>query len=86
MVLEVLRALVLASQNQNIAKIRVSVVEEVAEFLNNQKRHELAKIEEDGRILVTIRGKADVWPEFLELECADRSGNNVPFSPIPVRK
>ncbi|MCL2304130.1 MAG: Rne/Rng family ribonuclease [Planctomycetaceae bacterium] len=82
MVLEVFRTLVLASQKRDIAKIRVSVVEEVAEFLNNRKRHELAKVEEDGHTLITIHGKSDVWPEFLELECVDRSGNIVPFSPM----
>lgn len=82
MVLEVIRILVLASQRPEIAKITISVIDEVAEYLNNRKRHDLTKIEDDGKVEVVVRGKPDVWPEFLEIQCSDRNGTNIPFTAI----
>ncbi len=85
MVLEVIRILVLSTQRPDIARVRIAVVEEVAEYLNNRKRHELTQIEEDGKAEITIRGKADVWPEYMEIECFDSHGNAVNFSPTPKK-
>ena len=80
MVLEVMRILVLTSHRPEIAKIKVAVVDDVAEYLNNRKRHELSEIEAEGKSEIIVRGKPDVWPEYLEVECFDRNGNAVQFS------
>ncbi len=80
MALEVFRALVLASQKPNIAKIRVILADDVVEYLNNKKRLELATIERDGNVEIVIRAEPDVWPEHLQIECYDAAGKVVPFT------
>ncbi|MDR1493327.1 MAG: Rne/Rng family ribonuclease [Planctomycetaceae bacterium] len=78
--LEVFRILILAASCDDIKDVRVIVAEEVAEHLNNKKRNELAKIESNGKIQITIKGLPDIWPEHLEVECFDILGQPVPFS------
>ena len=41
MAIEVVRLLILASQRPEIAKISVTVADDVADYLNNRKRHDL---------------------------------------------
>ncbi len=82
MALDVFRALVLASQKPNVAKIRVVLADDVVEYLNNKKRMELATIEQDGNVEIVIRAQPDVWPEHLELECSDTNGKPVPFEMV----
>ncbi|HBT75849.1 MAG TPA: ribonuclease E [Planctomycetaceae bacterium] len=80
MALEVFRSLELASQQPEIVRIRVTVAEEVAEYLNNRKRSELATIEQEGDVEIIIRGKPELWPEHLEIECFDPQHHPVGFS------
>ena len=80
MALEVFRMLVLAASRTDVTKVRVSVAEEVAEHLNNKKRQELATVEGDGKVEIIIKGVTDTWPEHLEIECFDSSGQPVLFS------
>ena len=80
MVLEVFRTLILAASKDEIKTIRIMVVEEVAEHLNNKKRVELAKIEHDGNVEISIKGTTDIWPEHLAVECFDAMGQPVAFS------
>ncbi|MCL2624449.1 MAG: Rne/Rng family ribonuclease [Planctomycetaceae bacterium] len=80
MALEVFRTLILAASRDEITTIRIMVVEEVAEHLNNKKRVELAKIERDGNVEITIKGMPDIWPEHLAVECFDAMGQPVAFS------
>ncbi len=78
MAIEVLRKLMLGSQKQGIAKLRVTVSADVATYLNNRKRHELARLEEDSDFRVEILGNGAVSPEHLEIRCED--GNGRPLS------
>ena len=57
----------------------VRVAEDVASYLNNKKRRELTRIEEDEQLSVHIQGGEAFEPEFLEMECYDADGNEVPF-------
>ena len=81
MSLDVFRSLVLVSQYPNISKIRVTLAEEVVEYLNNKKRLELAAIERDGNVSIVITGKDNLWPEHLEIECFDANGKPVTLQP-----
>ena len=81
MAIEVFRTLVLASQQPQIDKIRITVSEETAEYLNNRKRAELATIEQEGSVEIVIRGKPDLWPEHLEIACFDSQDRPVHFLP-----
>jgi ribonuclease E len=69
----------LASQQEKIAQISVSVATEVANYINNRKRRELARLEEEGSVTVQILGAKGVAPEYMLLECRDEEGREVKF-------
>ncbi len=79
MSLEVVRLLILAGQRPSIARIVISVVDEVAYYLNNNKRHELARLETEGQMKVQVVGLKGVPPEHLVFECFDGEGRDVKF-------
>src|SRR5262245_45850118 len=79
MALEVIRRLLLASHNGEISRVTVSVANDVASYLNNKKRRELMRIEEQGNMLVLIEGRDHVLPEHVEFLCEDARGQTVPF-------
>jgi ribonuclease E len=79
MAIEVVRLLMLASQQEKIAQISVSVATEVANYINNRKRRELARLEEEGSVTVQILGAKGVAPEYMLLECRDEEGREVKF-------
>jgi ribonuclease E len=79
MALEVVRLLILAAQREQVAKVVVTVEFEVADYLNNRKRHELARLEDEGKMVVQIVGVEDASPEHLEMQCIDREGREVKF-------
>jgi len=77
MSLDVIRMLLLAAQQPQCVVVKVRVHESVASFLNNQKRKELSGLEEEGKMEIRVSGSESVFPEFLELDCRDESGNAV---------
>ncbi|MEE8450767.1 MAG: Rne/Rng family ribonuclease, partial [Thermoguttaceae bacterium] len=50
MAIEVVRLLILAAQRDKIAKVTVTVADAVANYLNNKKRRELARLEDEGNM------------------------------------
>ena len=79
MAIEVVRLLILASQLEEIAKVMVTVADDVATYLNNKKRRELARIEDEAAISVQVFGKEGVAPEHFVIECQDASGREIKF-------
>lgn len=79
MAIDVVRLLILASQRSAIAQVTVKAAEEVADFLNNKKRIELARLEQEGAMTVQIVGAEGVAPEYLIIECRDSDGREVKF-------
>ena len=77
MSIDVIRTLILASHLDKVQHISVRVNDEVAHYLNNSKRKELARIEEDGGLTIQILGSENSFPEHLELKCEDESGRAV---------
>lgn len=77
MALDVIRMLLLARQQTNVKSVSIKVHDEVASYLNNQKRKELAQLEDDSDFDIQILGSEFVFPEFLELDCKDSVGNTV---------
>jgi ribonuclease E len=71
------RMLILASHHEDVVKITVTVAEDVATYLNNRKRRELARIEDEGEINIQIFGRENVAPEHLLLEFEDETGREV---------
>jgi ribonuclease E len=79
MAIEVVRLMILAAQREDVARVTITVSDEVATYLNNKKRRELAKIEDDGHIQIQILGSESVIPEHLLIECHDTNGREVKF-------
>ncbi|MCE5267465.1 MAG: Rne/Rng family ribonuclease [Planctomycetaceae bacterium] len=79
MAIDVVRMLILASQREAITKVTITVAEEVADYLNNRKRHELARLEEAGKMSLQIIGVEGVAPEHLVVQCRDKDDREVKF-------
>jgi Ribonuclease G/E len=79
MAIEVIRLLILASQRPPICRMTVSVAGEVADYLNNKKRHELVRLEDEGSMVVQVVPEEGVAPEYLLLDCRDAEGREVKF-------
>jgi ribonuclease E len=77
MSIEVIRKLMMASQVEKVHKISVVVEEEVANYLNNRKRRELARLEDENNVVVTVSGREGISPEHLEITCEDASGREL---------
>jgi ribonuclease E len=71
MAIEVVRMLMLASQQPGAARVTVRVNDEVASYLNNKKRKEIIRLEDDGGLVVEIVGSKGQFPEHLEIDCRD---------------
>ncbi len=80
MAIEVMRLVILAAQREDVARIAITVDDEVATYLNNKKRREIARLEDDGQMAVQIYGRENVSPEHLAIECQDAQGREVKFS------
>jgi ribonuclease E len=77
MAIEVVRLLILATQHPDVTKITVTVADDVATYLNNKKRRELSRLEEENNIWVQIYGTEEASPEHLAIECHDAQGREL---------
>jgi ribonuclease E len=75
--LEVIRLLILAGQRPQITKVAITVAEDVADYLNNRKRHELARLEEHGHMAIKVIPAKGVPPEHLLIDCRDNEDREV---------
>ena len=82
MALEVIRKLIMCAHHERIARISVTVEEEVASYLNNRKRRHLTQLEDEHNLQVMVLSREDVSPEHLKIECEDSSGRNVKVADI----
>ena len=80
MAIEVVRKLLLRSHLEQVSKITVTVEEEVANYLNNKKRRELAKIEDDNNVQIQVLSGEGLSPEYLKIDCVDANGREVKFA------
>lgn len=74
MAIEVVRTLLLASQHADVARITITVADDVATYLNNKKRRELSRIEDESKVSVQVLAAKGVSPEFLQIDCEDAQG------------
>jgi len=82
MSIDVVRMLILVTHRQDIRSVTVTVHDEVAAYLNNRKRRELARLEDEGKMSVQVIGVKGVSPDHLAFECRDAEGREVKFSAI----
>ncbi|MBL8793654.1 MAG: Rne/Rng family ribonuclease [Planctomycetia bacterium] len=77
MSIDVMRLVQLAAHRPTVARVEIKVAEEVALYLLNKKRRELARLEETGEIQVNVTGKLGAAPEALEFVCYDNNNSEV---------
>ncbi len=77
MAIEAMRILIVAAQFEHVVRISVTVADDVATYLNNRKRRELAGLEDNGRVSIQILGIEHASPEFFKLECHDATGREI---------
>jgi ribonuclease E len=77
MSIEVMRMLQLNAHRPGVARIEVRVAQEVASYLLNKKRREIARLEEEGDIQVSVTGVAGGAPELLDFHCFDNNNNEI---------
>jgi ribonuclease E len=78
MAIDTMRRLLLAVLAERVAEIIVNVHDEVAEYLNNNKRRFITDLETQYRLTIRIVGQKHVSPEHLVIECHDADGHVVP--------
>jgi ribonuclease E len=80
MAIEVVRKLLLRSHSNQVARITVTVEEEVASYLNNKKRRDLVLIEQENNVELQVVSGEGLSPEYLKLDCVDANGREVKFA------
>jgi ribonuclease E len=81
--IEVMRLVQLAAFKEAVATVRVRVAAETADYLLNNKRKELGKLEDEAKVGISVRGEIGVPPELLEVFCVDANGNELKIHPLP---
>ncbi|HMP17735.1 MAG TPA: Rne/Rng family ribonuclease, partial [Gemmatales bacterium] len=86
MSIEVMRMLQLAAWRPNVSRVRIRVAETLAQYLLNRKRKEIARLEDEGKIQVTILGVPGALPETLDIQCLDEQGGEIRLTRPPEAK
>jgi ribonuclease E len=77
MAIEVVRKLILAAHLEGLSRVTITVCDEVATYLNNRKRRELTKLEDENGITIQVLGREGISPEHLQIECLDANGREL---------
>ncbi len=77
MAIETMRKLLNCAQTSGVARITVTVEEEVASYINNKKRRELYQLEQEGTVEVQVVSGEGLSPEYLKIDCVDANGREV---------
>jgi ribonuclease E len=77
MAIEVVRKLLTCAQTTGVARITVTVEEEVASYLNNKKRRDLVQLEQESNVEVQVVSGEGLSPEYLKVDCVDANGREV---------
>ncbi|MCH8830343.1 MAG: Rne/Rng family ribonuclease [Planctomycetes bacterium] len=81
MAIEVIRLLMNAAHRDEVKRITVDIHERVANYLNNRKRKEIARIEESCGVDINISFHSDVGPEHLQMNCLNEHGTDLKNQP-----
>ena len=81
MSIDVMRLLALATNREEVRRVHVAVAPEVATYLNNRKRLEIAKIEAEANLVIQILPEAHAPAEHLALQFYDAQSNEIRIAP-----
>jgi ribonuclease E len=77
MAIDVMRLLMTHANHPDVSKVTVDVHERVAAFLNNRKRRDITRMEEEYDTAISINALAHVTPEHLKFYCTNEMGTEV---------
>jgi ribonuclease E len=75
--IEVVRLLLNSIHRDSVAKITVEVHDRVSAYLNNRKRKDLIRFEEENNVSIHINSRGDVSPEHLQIRCYEATGTEL---------
>jgi ribonuclease E len=75
--IEAFRLLLLASHREGTTHVTLAVADDVAEYLNNRKRRELAALEDQAKITAQVVGREGVAPDYMQITCKDAAGREL---------
>lgn len=82
--IETMRLLNLVARRDNVKRVELEVVTDVAEILLNHKRRELADLEQQGGATIHVVANPSAAPQQIELKCYDASGERVDVDLVGV--
>jgi ribonuclease E len=78
--IEAMRLLQLAAHRAPaVATVQLTVQLDVAHYLLNKRRRDIAALEDRAKIVIQITGQPHVSPDILIIRCFDHNGNEVPL-------
>ena len=80
MAIEAVRMLMTAAHHPDAVQIDIQVAEDVATYLNNRKRQEIAQMELEAKISVQILGKEGFAPEQIEIVGRNKHDQEIQFA------
>ena len=80
MAIEAVRMLMTAAHHPDAVQIDIQVAEDVATYLNNRKRQEIAQMELEAKISVQILGKEGFAPEQMEIVGRNKHDQEIQFA------
>jgi ribonuclease E len=78
--IEVMRLVMAGSAHESVAKLIIEVHDRVGNYLNNRKRKELIRIEEEHEVEIVIVAKSDVCLEHMTFRAEDANSREVNLS------
>ncbi len=75
--IEVMRLVMSASVHEQVSRIVIEVHDRVGNYLNNRKRKDLIRLEEENEVEIVIVTKSDVSFEHMTFRAEDSSGREV---------
>jgi ribonuclease E len=75
--IEVMRLVLAAAGHEKVSRIVIEVHDRVGNYLNNRKRKDLTRIEDENEMTIGIVARADVSFEHLTFRCEDDGGREV---------
>jgi ribonuclease E len=84
MSIDVMRLLALAAHREEIRRINITVSAAVATHLNNKKRRDITRIENDSNMVIHIRHEDHVPAEHLQIDCFDAQNNEIRLIPASI--
>lgn len=75
--IEVVRLLLNSVHRENVSRINVDVHDRVAAYLNNRKRRDLIRFEEENNVSIHISSRSDISQEHMQIRCFDAAGGEM---------